>query len=133
MRNLFKNVIIVLIVTISCVFTSCERDDGEYPIGGGGNNGYGIDIPICNGTIEFVNNSKNPYTVDVSGYGSFIISGNHYANKSYEPGTYSIKVTQNSGYLFYPTEETYQVNVSCGSHDVVSFPNTGVNSKSTEE
>ena len=128
MRKFFASVLFVLVVTCT-IFTSCERDDGEYPIGGGGNNGYGIDIPTCTGTIEFVNNSNNPYTVDVSGYDSFTLSGNHYSTKTYEKGSYNIKVTQNSGYLFYPTEETYQVSVSCGSHDVVSFPNTGINSK----
>ena len=95
------------------IFVSCDSDSG--------NNSWG-NSTVCEGTIEFINNSTNPYTVSVSGYGSFVLGGKKYTERSYEKGSYSIYVKQNSGYLFYPTEETYTVRVSCGSYNVVSFP-----------
>lgn len=85
---------------------------------------YGGEV-LCQGTIRFVNNSTNPYTVSVSGYGSFVLQGNKWIDKKYDKGSYVIQVKQNSGYLFYPTEETYTVRLGCGDNATCSFPEPG--------
>ena len=90
---------------------------------GGGSYGGGV---LCQGTIRFVNNSSNPYTVSVSGYGSFVLPGNKWTEKKYDKGSYVIQFKQNSGYLFYPTEETYTVRLGCGENATCSFPEPGL-------
>lgn len=105
---------------------SCNKDSVTGNSGGSSSGGGNYDTK---GTIEFVNNSSNPYKVSVSGCGSFVLSGNHYIEKKYERGAYIIYVTQQSGYIFYPTEETYHVTVTSGGRSVCSFPQSGFNSK----
>lgn len=57
----------ILFVTLcmSALFQSCNNN-GNY----GGSSGF-----VCQGTIRFANNSSNPYTVSVSGQGSFVMPG----------------------------------------------------------
>ena len=76
------------------------------------------------GTLKYVNNSSNPYTVYVNGYAPFIVNGNTTASSSsYVPtGTYSIRVVQNSGYLITPTDETFTGTLSCGGTLTTTFP-----------
>ena len=113
-----RQLLFVLLFSVFAVlFSSCDSESG----GGGGN---GSDY-VCQGTIQFVNNSSNPYTVSVSGYGSFVLQGNHWIKKQYDKGSYIVNVKQNSGYLFYPTEESYTVRLGCGDEVVCSFPEPG--------
>ena len=107
---------------LALLFSSCKKDNGGAGYGGGGGSGSSY---ICKGTIQFINNSTNPYTVSVSGYGSFTLQGNHYIKKQYDKGSYIVNVKQNSGYLFYPTEESYTVRLGCEEEAVVSFPSPG--------
>ena len=106
---------------LGVLLMSCSKDNGSPGNGGGYSN--------TKGTIEFVNTSSNPYTVSVSGFGSFTLLGNHYVEKDYEKGAYIVEVTQQTGYIFYPTEETYHVTVTSGHRSVCSFPQSGFNSK----
>ena len=98
------------------LLSACDSNSG------GGSYGGGV---VCQGTIRFVNNSTNPYTVSVSGYGSFVLPGKKWIEKNYDKGSYVIQVKQNSGYLFYPTEETYTVRLGCGDNTTCSFPEPG--------
>lgn len=52
--------------------------------------------------LRFTCISENPYLIEVDGT-SNVISGNSFRNYTLEQGTYSWKVTQQSGYLLYPT------------------------------
>lgn len=106
---------------LAMLFSSCNKDSGGTGYSGGGNGSS----DICKGTIQFINNSTNPYTVSVSGYGSFTLKGNHYIKKQYDKGSYIVNVKQNSGYLLYPTEENYTVRLGCEEEAVVSFPGPG--------
>lgn len=112
-----KSLLVLLFFVV--MFSSCSTDSGNY---GGGS--YGGET-ICQGTIRFVNNSSNPYTVSVSGYNSFVLGGNKWIEKKYDKGSYIINVKQNSGYLFYPTEENYTVRLGCGDEATCSFPEPG--------
>ena len=114
--------VILFMFALALLFSSCNKDNGGAGYGGGGGSGSSY---ICKGTIQFINNSTNPYTVSVSGYGSFTLQGNHYVKKKYDKGSYIVNVKQNSGYLFYPTEESYTVRLGCEEEAVVSFPSPG--------
>ena len=109
----------LLLLFSALLLSACSSDSGGY---GGGT----YSETICKGTIRFVNNSSNPYTVSVSGYSSFVLGGNKWIEKEYDKGSYIIHVKQNSGYLFYPTEENYTVRLSCGGEANCSFPEPGL-------
>lgn len=113
-----KRSLLVLLFSI-LMFSSCSTDSGGY-------GGSSYSETICQGTIRFVNNSSNPYTVSVSGYNSFVLGGNKWTEKKYDKGSYVIHVKQNSGYLFYPTEENYTVRLGCGDEATCSFPEPGL-------
>lgn len=106
---------LLLFWLLSVIMISCNSDSG-------GSSGGST---ICQGTIRFVNNSSNPYTVSVSGYSSFVLGGNKWIEKKYDKGSYIIHVKQNSGYLFYPTEENYTVRLGCNGEETCSFPEPG--------
>ena len=54
-----------------------------------------------------------------------VLGGNKWTERKYDKGSYIIHVKQNSGYLFYPTEENYTVRLGCGDDAVCSFPEPG--------
>jgi len=112
-----KKTLLVLLFSIF-MFSSCNTENGGY-------GGSPYSETICQGTIRFVNNSSNPYTVSVSGYSSFVLGGKKWIEKKYDKGSYVINVKQNSGYLFYPTEETYTIRLGCGGEGTCSFPGSG--------
>lgn len=75
------------------------------------------------GTIKMVSTSTNPYKVYFNGSYVFDIAGGQTIYSFYKPtGSYSIRVLQISGYLIYPTDETYSTTLSCGETVTVTFP-----------
>ncbi len=76
------------------------------------------------GSILIVNNSSNPYDVFING--TFEINdmpGESAQSFEKKPtGSYSIRIKQVSGYLVYPTEETYEGTLSDKGTLVISFP-----------
>jgi hypothetical protein len=100
------NVSFLLVVILSMgIFglTSCEKDDSFN------------DDPNSNSStptyeLRFTSTSDNPYLIEVDG-NSNVIQGNTYKTYYLEKGTYSWKVTQESGYLFYPTVREGTVNL----------------------
>lgn len=76
------------------------------------------------GTLFLQSNSDNPYKVEVNGQFLTNIEGNGFwISLNWPVGTYSIKVTQLSGYILSPTIKTYNKSVSkCGAVEV-NFPN----------
>lgn len=60
--------------------------------------------------LRFTNISDNPYLVEVDG-NSNILSGNTFKNYTLEKGTYAWIVTQQSGYVLYPTVQDGTVNL----------------------
>jgi PKD repeat protein len=76
------------------------------------------------GNLVFNNNSTNPYKVEVNGvvlYSS-MAGGTSNTYNSAPIGSYTIKVTQLSGYVFTPTINTYNGVLTCGSSLTVTFP-----------
>ncbi len=75
------------------------------------------------GNLELISTSDNPYKVYVNGIQVFDMNGGSSRDIKYMPtGSYSIKVMQISGYLTYPTEETYDIVLDCGKSVEIIFP-----------
>ncbi len=75
-------------------FSSCSKDEDATP-------SY---------ELRFTNTSDNPYLIEVDG-SSNTVSGHTFKNYTLEKGTYSWKVTQQSGYVLYPTIQEGTVNL----------------------
>lgn len=76
------------------------------------------------GSILIVNNSSNPYDIFINGALEINdMPGQSVQNFEKKPtGSYSIRVKQVSGYLIYPTEQTYEGTVTDKGTLVISFP-----------
>ena len=59
--------------------------------------------------IKLTNNSSNPYSVTIDGVSKGNIAGKTTQTYEVNPGRHSVYVKQQSGYLFYPTENTYSI------------------------
>lgn len=79
-----------LILGSALTFTGCKKDDDNNQ------------VTLPSYQLRFTNTSDNPYLVEVDG-NSNTLSGHSFRNYTLEKGTYAWKVTQQSGYLFYPT------------------------------
>ena len=78
---------------------------------------------IKTGSIQFVNNSSNPYYIYISGVLKTTLDGGYYVTYSnVSVGSYSCRVLQKSGYAVYPTDQTYTAVVTNGGTAVISFP-----------
>lgn len=78
------------------------------------------------GILTLSNKSSNPYTVkvtDAKGLSqSFTMQGNSTKDLNVEVGKTTIYVKQNSGYVFYPTEENYSKTIECMKVASQCFP-----------
>ena len=98
-----KKLIILSITFLSIIFfTSCVKD--------------------TTGSIRFVNNSSNPYACYVDGALKTTLSGGYTYDVIVTQGTHTAEVIQQSGFLLYPTDETFTCTVPSGGSSTVSFP-----------
>ncbi|MCK9450885.1 MAG: hypothetical protein M0Q90_04290 [Bacteroidales bacterium] len=91
-------------------------------------------ILTCTGILKFTNKSSNPYRVYVNG--DFILDMDGGTSKSlyYIPkGSYTIRVLQLSGYLFTPTDETYNGQLNCAQTMLLTYPESKGNQVMTFE
>lgn len=91
--KLFRFLIIAFSFLSIIVFTRCSKDDF--------NPSY---------ELRFTNISSNSYLIEVDGNND-IIEGNAYKKYSLKKGTYSWKVTQQIGYIMYPTVQSGTVTL----------------------
>lgn len=76
------------------------------------------------GNVILNNNSVNPYKVYINGIYAFDMAGGSSKDLNYIPtGNLTIRVLQISGYVLYPTDETYSLTIDCGSTITKNFPN----------
>jgi hypothetical protein len=99
---------ITLLLATAAILTSCSKENSST-----GSN---------TGTISWVNNSNNPYELRVNNAYVISISGLSYYDQEKNAGSYSYKLTQQSGYILYPTVVTGNVTAEKGKKIVVSFP-----------
>lgn len=77
----------------------------------------------CTGSIQFQNTSENTYQVSLNGKVLRNIKGHEIYNLDALEVRYdTVKVLQLEGYLLYPTEKNYTLNVDCNQLGVVKFP-----------
>ena len=77
------------------------------------------------GTLIFTNNSSDPYQVYNNGTLMFVANPGTTYTYNYKPtANYIIRVVQVSGYVFTPTDLTFdQVTLTCGQTITFNFPN----------
>lgn len=104
-----KKVIFIFCAVLCCVFMGCSKGS--------------ILNPVETGNIQFVNNNSDPYGVVVKGNTSlqFVQNARTSVYKTVEVGYYNVKVIQQSGYIFYPTEKEYSFYVKENQTTVVSY------------
>lgn len=73
-------------------------------------------------SIKMVNISENPYQIYIDNSYKGIIQGGY--NNTYEvsPGSHTVSVVQDDGYILFPTEEDYDVNIQAGYIRTIEFP-----------
>lgn len=100
----------ILLVSIASV-TSCKKDNpAPKTDNNGGNGGSGSSsTPVYE--LRFTCTSDNPYLIEVAG-NSNIVQGHSYKIYNLDQGTYAWKVTQQSGYAFYPTVKSGTVTLN---------------------
>lgn len=103
---------LLLIAITAIAFTGCTKDDKNTGTSGGSDMG----------TIQFINNSNNPYRVYLNNNEIAEQKGNTSFSKSVSTGFYKVTVSQVSGYLVYPTVKNYEFNVAKGANEIVSYP-----------
>lgn len=74
------------------------------------------------GTIRIVNNSSNPYRVDINGNFFVNLQGGTSINAIVGVGAQTIKATQLSGYVFTPTVRETTQNVARCANNIFQFP-----------
>jgi len=77
---------------------------------------------VTTGTIQFVNNSYNPYYVYINGSNMGSLPGKNSVTYIEPFGTYALEVIQVSGYLVYATDLHYTGTVSETHNVIISFP-----------
>lgn len=92
MRTLKFLTIGFLFVGMVCLM-SCKKDNPSPNSSGSSTQTY---------ELRFTCTSSNPYLIEVNG-NSDIVQGNSFKVYILDKGTYSWEVTQQSGYLLYPT------------------------------
>lgn len=73
-------------------------------------------------TIRLKNTSSNPYTIYLDGVKQGTLNGGYYADFEVNPGSHSVRVIQNSGYVFYATDESYTISCPAGYRKDKDFP-----------
>jgi len=103
---------LLIVLMANFVLFSCEQKESEK--NEVKNEGY----------IQCTNISSDPYFVSISGPTSTTISvpGKGVQTVTVKPGYYSVEVTQQSGYILYPTKQTFTGTVSLGKTQIVVFP-----------
>lgn len=83
-----------------------------------------VNIPsVTTGKIKIVSESDNPYTLYINGSNYGTIYGNSYETVEVAAWhSYSVRVLQQSGYVLYPSEYTWTINVDANYIYTRTFP-----------
>lgn len=98
-------------LTFAITIVSCNKDNSTSP-----------DKKCDTGTVQFINNSKNPYKIYVDN--SYLTSqdGKSSMKRDLSKGFHKITVEQISGYLFTPTIQDYEFTINGCDEKIVSYP-----------
>lgn len=105
----------ILVVCTLCFLSGCTKYGDEESLAELATNGVGF--------IKMVSQSNNPYEIYIDDVLQGSIQGHN--SKTYSVSanvTHVVFVQQSTGYLLYPTKETYNVTVGVGSTYTLNFP-----------
>ena len=108
------------------VLNGCDKENGSS-IGNGGsgnNNGGSGGTSVSTGILKLSSTSDNPYYVYIDGNYQTTIAGHGTYSWKLNTGSYTVRVLQKSGYLFYPTDETYNCVITKNNTNILYFPKT---------
>jgi len=105
-----KLTILFIAIMVSFVLSSCDKSTN--------------DVLANLGTIQCTNISSDPYFVSITGptTKTITVQSKGVQSVSVKAGSYTIDVTQQSGYLIYPTKQSFEGTVLSGKTLVVAFP-----------
>lgn len=84
--------LLTIILTIGLLFAGCTDKD-----------------ECTNGTIRFFCTSSNPYICEINGVVKGTVPANSFIDFTVPEGTHSVRATQQSGYILFPTVVTNSV------------------------
>lgn len=105
MKKVIK--VAVLLLSFAFVLNSCTKDNDSGP---------------NTGTLIIYNNSDNPYKLYVNGTFLKNQNGNSNVTLKKNPGIYTIRAVQISGYVLYPTDVSRSVSVIKDDITTVTYP-----------
>lgn len=112
MRNFVLKSVLMLLSVAMFSLTSCQKDEDT----GGGSK---VTPKTTTHTLRFTSKSRHPYLLEIDNK-SDVIQGKSWKDYKLETGIYTWKVTQQAGYLFYPTKRSG--TVSLYKDEEVTFP-----------
>ena len=98
----YKLLMLCVLFIGMATLNSCKKDD-DNP------SSSSTTTPSYN--LRFTCTSTNPYLVEINGT-SNVLQGGYYRDYTLKQGTYAWKVTQQSGYLLYPTIKSGTYNLT---------------------
>lgn len=126
-----KRIVFLLVISILAI-SGCQKDLGSGSnispstnsnSSGGSSSGGGSGSSSSNrATLYLSNRSDNPYKFYFDDVYQATIPGDTYRVYTVSPGYHAIRVVQYSGYIFYPTDETYTFTAVAGGVYTCVFP-----------
>lgn len=111
MKKLLSLLLLLLTITVSC-----QKDDSV--INGSGTGGSSS----TTGKLTMISTTSDPYFIYIDGNYQCIIKGKNEKSFNLKEGTHTCRYEQQSGYIFYPTDETVTVKIVSGKTTTVRFP-----------
>jgi hypothetical protein len=111
-------------ITSGCLDNYHNSNHFSTPLVANTLNTYNNIILSSVGKIQVVSTSSNPYEIFLDGNVIFssVAGGSTNTIGEVSVGSHTVRVLQLSGYVFSATDESFTVNVSCGSTSIVTFP-----------
>lgn len=104
----------LLLAASVMVFTACQKETPQPTTP--------APDPCPTGTIQFINNSNNPYDVYLNNTFQFTQNGRTSRDWTVDKGFYKATVKQKSGYLISPTIQDYEGTIDGCDKNIVSYP-----------
>lgn len=108
-------VIILLTLVLTCCLSGCTRYEDPEDMGGLFENGAGF--------IKMISQSDNPYEIYIDDVLQGCIQGHNSKTYTVEANVeHVVEVKQQTGYLLWPTTETYRITVGIAQTYTKNFP-----------
>lgn len=106
-----KRTVLFLSLLLMFITFSCKKDNST--ISGGDS---------TKGKLTLISTTSDPYSIYIDGNYQCVIQGKNEKSFDLEEGVHTYRYYQQSGYIFYPTDETVSVKITKGTTIVKRFP-----------